>query len=256
MKTSVTSRRRAFPPSACGGRSSRISARRRGLELLAEKRLAVSSLVWAGGFTGSDGRTYKESVTDGQDAIRLAAALRAPALVIYSGARGGHTNNHARRLLKSALKELLAAASEQAVCLALKPMHPGCASECTFLTSLQETESLLEELDSPHLKLAFDSYHFGFEASTLDDLPRLAPRIALVQLGDAKQPPQGEQNRCRLGDGVIPLQRMVGALSAGGYRGYFEVKLIGEDVEPYDYRELIQHSKTMFASWGLPQSVP
>jgi hypothetical protein len=48
----------------------------------------------------------------------------------------------------------------------------------------------------------------------------------------------------------------VEALSAGGYRGYFEVKLIGEDVEAFDYRDLILHSKTMFASWGSPRGVP
>ena len=49
----------------------------KGAELIAESGLKVSSLLWAGGFTGSDGRSHKESVEDAHDAIRLAANLGA-----------------------------------------------------------------------------------------------------------------------------------------------------------------------------------
>ena len=40
----------------------------RGIELLAQKGLKVSHLLWAGGFTGSDGRTFRESVDDAREA--------------------------------------------------------------------------------------------------------------------------------------------------------------------------------------------
>src|ERR1041385_2445400 len=78
----------------------------KGIELLAESRLEVSNLLWAGGFTGSDGHSYRESIKDAVEAIRLAAALKAGCLVIYSGGRNGHTQNHARRLFVTALREL------------------------------------------------------------------------------------------------------------------------------------------------------
>ena len=45
----------------------------KGIELLRDSGLKVSSLMWAGGFTGSDGRSYKESVADARDAIQVAA---------------------------------------------------------------------------------------------------------------------------------------------------------------------------------------
>jgi sugar phosphate isomerase/epimerase len=227
----------------------------KGIELLAEKGLAVSSVLWAGGFTGSDGRSYQESVADAQEAIRLAAALRASCIIVYSGARGGHTNNHARRLLKTALRELLPLASEMGMTLAIEPMHPGCAAEWTFLTSLNEAVSLMEEMGSDHLKLAFDTYHLGFEPEILDQLSNLASRIAVVELGDGREPPDGEQNRCRFGEGVIPVARMVELLIQNGYNGYFEAKLLGEDVEPLDYGELIAHSKETFESWDRAANV-
>lgn len=221
----------------------------RGVELLSRKGMVASNLLWAGGFTGSDGRSFQESVDDAHEAIRTAAALRAPCLTIYSGARGGHTNNHARRLLKTALKELLPTAAELGIRLAIEPMHAGCALEWTFLTDLSDTLALLDELDSPLLGLAFDTYHLGHEPAVLNRLSQLTPRIAIVQLGDAKQPPNGEQNRCRLGEGVIPLPRIVETLAIAGFDGYFEVELLGEDVEAFAYQDLIAHSKSAFESW-------
>src|SRR4051812_33177854 len=71
----------------------------KGAALLVEKKLAVSSLQWAGGFTGSDGRSHAESLSDARLAIQTAATLSAKSLILHSGARGVHTHNHARRLL-------------------------------------------------------------------------------------------------------------------------------------------------------------
>ena len=39
------------------------------VELLARHRLKASHLLWAGGFTGSDGRSYRESVDDAIEAL-------------------------------------------------------------------------------------------------------------------------------------------------------------------------------------------
>lgn len=69
----------------------------KGIELLEETGMSVSNLLWAGGFTGNDGRTYRDSVEDAKEAIATAAALGAACLVVNSGGRGGHTANHARR---------------------------------------------------------------------------------------------------------------------------------------------------------------
>jgi sugar phosphate isomerase/epimerase len=219
----------------------------KGVELLADSGLAVSSLLWAGGFTGSEGRTYKESVEDASEAIRLASTLKAGSLIVYSGARAGHTHNHARRLLKSALTELTPLAEELGVTLAIEPMHGGCAADWTFLTDLQESLELVDAFASPHLKLAFDTYHLGQDQHVFGLLADVATRIAIVQLGDAKEPPQGEQNRCRLGEGVIPLGAIVSELTSAGYTGFYDVELMGEEIEATDYKELLSQSKKAFA---------
>ena len=219
----------------------------RAVELLDKHGLKVSHLFWAGGFTGSDGRSYRESVEDAVDAVRCAAALRTDTLVVCSGARAGHTFNHARRLIQGALAELVPLAEELGVRLAVEPMHPDCARDWTFLTCPDDVLTLLAALDSPQVKIVFDTYHLGQDASILDRIAELAPHVAIVQLGDARQPPDGEQNRCRLGEGRIPLREIVAALRAAGYDGSFDVELLGEEIEACDYAELLEHAKAALA---------
>jgi sugar phosphate isomerase/epimerase len=220
---------------------------RRAAELLREHGLCASHLFWAGGFTGSEGHSFDESIDDTAETLRLAVALGSKCLVVCSGARAGHTCNHARRLVVSALKQLVPLAEELGVVMAIEPMHPGCAAECTFLHSLNDALSILSTVDSPYVKMVLDTYHLGHTVDLVDRIGEISSRIALVQLGDAKCPPNGEQNRCRLGTGTVPLRQIVAALRSAGYDGFFDVELLGEDLEEVDYRALLEHAKDAFA---------
>jgi sugar phosphate isomerase/epimerase len=218
-----------------------------GRKLLDQHRMKVSHLLWAGGFTGSDGRSFRESLEDAREAVQAAAVLGAPTLIVYPGARSGHTHRHALRLLFEALKQLVPLADELNVDLALEPMHPGCGAEWTFLTLLDDVLCAVEDFGNPRVKLVFDTYHLGHDKEIFKHIPRLARQIALVQLGDARQPPRGEQNRCRLGEGRLPIKEIVAALKASGYDGYYDVELFGEELESADYHSLLEHAKQAFA---------
>ena len=99
----------------------------------------------------------------------------------------------------------------------------------------------------PQVKMVLDTYHLGHEPGLVDRLAAIVPQIAIVQLGDARCPPAGEQNRCRLGEGEVPLPEIVAALKSGGYDGYYDVELLGEELEAVDYSLLLQHAKEVFA---------
>jgi sugar phosphate isomerase/epimerase len=217
-----------------------------GIALLRQSGMTVSNLLWAGGFTGSDGRTYAESLQDALAAVRLAHTMQACCLVIYSGGRNGHTQNHARRLFASALNELLPLAAEFDVRLAVEPMHPGCADEWTFLNSIDDALALIDAVGSPLVKVAFDTYHMGHDPKVIEAIPRLAGQIAVVHLGDSHGPPEREQNRVRLGTGRVPLKEIVAAIEDTGYDGCYDVELLGEEIESGCYRRLIADSKETF----------
>ena len=112
-------------------------------------------------------------------------------------------------------------AEELGVVMAIEPMHPGCAGQCTFLNSLDDALSVLAAVDSPFVKMVLDTYHLGQSGDLVARIPEIVSRIALVQLGDAKLPPNGEQNRCRLGAGTIPLQPIVCAVAGRRLRRFF-----------------------------------
>ena len=221
----------------------------KGVELLEESGLTCSNLLWCGGFTGSDGRGFRDGLDDARDAVQTAAALRAGCLIVYTGARGGHTRNHARRLLADALKELVPVAAEHNVVLALKPMHPEASGELTFLTDVADAVALADSFADPHLKLVFDTYHLGIAPNWEAKLRAVAPHLAMVHLADGLAPNDGEQSRTRLGQGTVPLKEILAALDDAGYDGYYDVELVGTDVDPTGYPDLLEHSREAFRNF-------
>jgi sugar phosphate isomerase/epimerase len=222
----------------------------KGRELLKECGIKVSSLNWAGGFTGNDGRSFRESMHDAFDAVEVAASIGADCLVVLAGSRSGHTKNHARRLLKSALKELAEAAQAVGVQLAVEPMHNGCAHEFTFLTNIPDTLEIISSIGNSNIGIVFDCYHMAQDLNVLDWLPSTVPFIRLVQFGDSKRTPMGEQNRCLLGQGIVPIAPIIQTIERFGYDGYYEVELLGEDVEHYDYSEVLSLTRSVLSSYA------
>jgi sugar phosphate isomerase/epimerase len=219
----------------------------RGIEVLAASGLSVSNLMWAGGFTGSDGRTLSESIDDAAESIRLAAALDAGCLVVYAGGRNNHTYRHAGRLLRTALEELLPLAEAAGVPLAIQPLHPRCAADWTFLTDLNSVVSLIDDFQCDYLKLAYDTYHFPLGAAQRCALSKLVPYIGIVHLADRRVPPSLDQDCCPLGQGRIPLTEIVATLVESGYTGAFDVKLMGPEIELNTYWMLLEQSQLTFS---------
>lgn len=221
----------------------------KGVELIREYGLDISSLQWIGGFTGSDGRSYRESLHDGLDAIQLAADIGAATVTVLSGGRSGHTRGHAHRLLLGALKELSEAAQAVGVQLAVEPMHVGCAYQWSFLNTIPQCLDLITAIDNPHLGITFDCYHLAQDANTMTWLESIVRYVRLVQLGDAKHAPLGEQNRCLLGHGLVPLADIVATFQQGGYQGYYEIEIVGQSVEHLQYEQILGEARQVAVTW-------
>jgi len=201
----------------------------RAVEVLSDHAVAVSSVSWGGGFTGGNGLSFDEAVDDTRTAIYQAARLRAHALTIVSGGRGGHIHSHARRLLLNGLAATVEIAAEHGVTLALQPMAAEYADEWTFLDSLEESLEIVRTFNHPFLGLAVGTCHVWQQEGVLELLESAAPWIAAVQLSDWTH--QREDDRRRLpGEGDIPLQAMIQALQRGGYRGDFELDVWSTDL--------------------------
>ena len=219
-------------------------------ELLFENRLAVSSLSWAGGFTGSDGRRFSDAVEDAIDAVRDAEMLGADTLVIIAGGRNNHIKRHLHKTLCEALREINAAAMVHDVKLAIEPFHPGCGAEWSFVSDIRSTLDIISDVGSDNIGLVLDTYHLGFDDDVHRWLPEIISHLQLVQLGDAKHSPLGEMNRCLLGEGNVPIPAILETLAAGGYDRWIEIELIGADVEKLEYDAVLDHSLAYLHRYG------
>ena len=220
------------------------------VSLLNRAGLRVSSLQWAGGFTGGDGRTFAESIADAAEAIETAAAVGAPALVIHSGCRGGHTRAHARRLLVQALNTLAPIARAAGVTLALKPMHPAAGADCNFLTRAVEALELVEEAADPAIRMAVDLWQFGDDPDLVRLLPRLAVATAVVQVADRDGLPTADMERLPVGHGTLPLEALVLSFIDHGYGGDFEFDPVGDRVAALGYERVLAETRRIADAWA------
>jgi len=218
--------------------------------MLANNGMRVSSLQWAGGFTGGDGRTFAECIEDAAEAIETAAVVGAPVLVVHSGCRGGHTRAHARRLLVQALKMLAPIAGAAGVTLAVKPMHEAAASGCSFLTRTVDALELIEDVADPAIRMAIDLWQFGDDPELPRMLPRLTAAAAVVQVADRAGPPTADLERMPVGHGSLPLESLVLALVEHGYAGDFEFDPIGETVAALGYDRVLAESRQVADAWA------
>ncbi|MGQ0637379.1 MAG: sugar phosphate isomerase/epimerase family protein [Planctomycetaceae bacterium] len=210
----------------------------RAAELLHESGLAASSLSCAGGFTGSDGHTFRDAVGDALDALRVAAELRAGCLVVVTGARAGHTLNHARRLAVEALKALGEEGARLGVDVALQFARTSQAERWSFVSSLADALDLLEKCGNPQVGLACDLFSVGAEPGPGEIAADLAPRLKLAQLCDANFAAlaAGEADslaRCK------NLGAVVHRLEQQGYRGWYEVQILCDACWQADYLRLL-----------------
>jgi sugar phosphate isomerase/epimerase len=215
----------------------------RAAELLRESGISVSSLSWAGGFTGTNRWSFEDSLADARTAIKEAALVGAECLTIVSGPRNGHTDRHARRLAAEAVNVLAPEAAEAGVVLALQPMRPDFSRTWTFLHALDETLEAIEHSE-PSAKIAFDVYHLWNEPGLLARIPELAQHVAVVQLCDSPGGAHGE--RRMLGDGEIPLSAIVRAFDEAGYAGYYELAAWSRPLWRRDYCELLRECRDRF----------
>ena len=214
----------------------------RGIELLRESTLAVSSLWTAGGFTGSDGHTFEDAVEDALDALRLATEMKAGCLVVVSGGRASHTLSHARRLLREALRELGAAADRQGPSIALAAVPHRSHDRCSFLPSLDAALELLAECNHPRVGLALDFLRIWQEDRLCRRMAEIVPWVKIAALCDARAPGRGDEDRCVPGRGQLPLAEMISALESHGYRGMYDLHLLGQQCWSLDYGSVIQDS--------------
>jgi len=93
-----------------------------------------------------------------------------------------------------------------------------------FVTTLGDLARLAAESGA---WICADMFWSWRERDLAGSLRACGPRLGLVQLADAVPTSVSMPDRVVPGDGVVPLGWLIGQFAAAGYRGFFDVELLG-----------------------------
>jgi sugar phosphate isomerase/epimerase len=206
--------------------------------------LAVSSLSWVGGFTGSDGRKLSEALFDAREAVRFAAAVGAGTIAAFSGSAGAHIDRHARRLLNDGLTALCDFAADADVRVAIHPFAKrGCRGR-SVVGSLDEAVDAVLAAERPNLGLVLDLEELHDELDLLSRAGDLVPLVHVVRISDRRH---RHDRRRHFLDRVARTNAIVAALCDAGYDGPVEFDFwTGDDRATCEYVNLLGECRSRF----------
>lgn len=207
------------------------------IDAIRSSGLAVTSLSWVGGFTGSDGRKLDESLFDACEAVRFAAAVGAGTVAAFSGSAGPHIDRHARRVLSDGLKVLCDFAADLDVRIALHPFAKRGPRGRSVVGSLDEALHAIAAADRVNLGLVLDIGELSEEIGLLNRLPETASLVHAVRISDRRH---RHDRRRHVADRTTRANAIVAAMLDAGYDGPVEFDLWSEEDRPVsDYGDLL-----------------
>jgi sugar phosphate isomerase/epimerase len=215
--------------------------------LLAGAGLRVALINSTGFFALADEDALSGQVARTLLHIEWAARLDASALLLVAGAAVGRPWEEQRDLFRHVLERVLPEAERHGVRLGVEH-HNTLRPELSFINTLDGALDLVEEVGSPHLGVVMEVNNAWIERGLYDNLRRRHKWLAIVQVNDFRLGTTCTNQRVPIGDGVIPLRPIVHTLHAAGYRGFYDIELLGPVIEELGYAEAIRRSVAAFSS--------
>ena len=178
---------------------------------------------------------YKEGI-DGS--AELTSALGCDVLYFPPGrARSGLWEEAAERFCLDVAPWVEHAASV-GVNLAVEPTNP-LRTDVSFVHCLRDAIDLAR---TAGMQVVVDVYSTWYERGLEQLVGENIDIVALVQIGDYKLGTFDVPNRCAIGDGDVPVERLVAMLLDAGYQGAFDIEILGPQIEAEGYRAPISRS--------------
>jgi sugar phosphate isomerase/epimerase len=134
-----------------------------------------------------------------------------------------------RDTVVSGLRTIGDEARRAGVRVGLEPVNRVGGENWTMVTSLSEAAALLDEADQPALGIQFDTWHLWNTPNVLDEIAEHAARFVGVHVADWREPTRTWADRVLPGDGVADLPRLLGAIEAAGWDGYYDVEIFSDN---------------------------
>jgi sugar phosphate isomerase/epimerase len=162
--------------------------------------------------------------------IRLIAdakTLGARSIELFTGGHGALTWEDAAERFSTALAPCVARAQTAGVALIIENTPPVYAA-MHLAHNLRDTVTLAELAG---VGVCIDVFSCWTEAALKLTIERAIPRTSLIQIGDYVLGDTASPGRAVPGDGNIPLNRIIEWILQAGYRGTFEIEILGPRID-------------------------
>ena len=117
--------------------------------------------------------------------------------------------------------------------LAIEPLHPAYAADRACVNTTKQALDICDRLDPDRtgaLGVALDVYHIWWDPDVLPQIRRAGKdRLLAFHVCDWLVPTKDILNdRGMMGDGVIDIRSLRGAVEAEGFAGYSEIEIFSE----------------------------
>ncbi|MBC9987982.1 hydroxypyruvate isomerase [Haloferax sp. AS1] len=163
----------------------------------------------------TDPEAAKEAVETVRESIDAASDIGCPTLILTTGP---DQDKYSRRAQRETVVKILSAvapvAEEADVTLALEPLNTAVDHPGYFLTTTAEGFSIVDDVDSSHVKLLYDVYHQQVtEGNIIATLTDRIDDIGHIHVADVP-------GRREPGTGEINFDNVLSAINDAGYDGY------------------------------------
>lgn len=217
----------------------------RARRLVGEAGLAVSCLTSSGPFPLADDAALRVACANARRHLEAAAELSASCLMLLSGVAPALSWEEAAERFRPVLEGLLLQAERVGVPIALEPVSAQRA-DLGFLHSFDEALDFAASVGSRMLGVVLEVNNAWVERGLYANLRQRTEHIALVQVNDRRLETTAANDRVVMGDGVIPLRRILGTLAAAGYSGWYDIELLGPAIEAEGYEAVVPRAVTRF----------
>ncbi|MGB9958842.1 hydroxypyruvate isomerase family protein (plasmid) [Haloferax prahovense] len=194
------------------------------------ERTAATDLTFVGmvgcttGLTDPDARD--QAVAELRSTIETAAAVDCENLIVTSGPE---CESHGWQTQYDSVVDILNTvapdAEEAGVMLLLEPLNTAVDHPESFLSRSETGFDIVDEVDSPQVRLLYDVYHQQItEGNIIDTLQENIDRVGHVHIADVP-------GRNEPGTGELNYERIIEGLEDAGYDGYIgcEFRATGSD---------------------------
>jgi sugar phosphate isomerase/epimerase len=195
--------------------------------------LRVTGLCRGGMFPAADPQGRAAAIDDNKRAIDEAATLGADCLVLVVGGlpKGSRDIASARQMVAEGIAAILPHARASKMPLAIEPLHPMYAADRACVNTLEQALDICDLLGTG-IGVAIDVYHVWWDPKLMDQIARAGAtgRILAHHICDWLVPTRDLLlDRGMMGDGVIDLRGIRGAIEAAGYHGAQEVEIFSSE---------------------------